>query len=486
MIKKVIRYLIMKKGRISKFQYSLVIFIMLVSFFYLFFRQDTATNTRFSSKPNILLITVCSLRQDHLSCYGYQRNTSPNIDNLAKEAILYKNCHTPIPWTKPATIALMTGKYPSLVVTTKKELSLAGLLHSTGYLTCGVVGTNVARESAEADVDFDIFWDNRNLRWSKDQHTVQADTIVNQAIKILDKFQVEKQPVFLWLFFKDPHWPYIPPPAYKEKFLHDFRYKQDSQELVINKDYNNSIGGIGEARLLGFNGEFVTDKAYYVSRYDSEIFFMDEQIGRIIEYLKQKEDYENWIILLLSDHGENLGEDNYFFDHGYSISEGSARIPLIIKLPGQTKGVTVNDPVSICDIYPTIAGLLKLHISKQKNGLYGTDIVNRNYLTRYLNNKFRIIMLENAPLHQAERNKIIGCIWKSYKLIFNLTTNKKILYDISKGEIRLKNDIGQGKRILKKLSGILTRLFVKKNALSLVNIEKLKAIEELKSLGYLQ
>jgi arylsulfatase A-like enzyme len=138
------------------------------------------------TKPNILLLTVCSLRQDHLGYYGYSRNSSPTIDKLAGISTCFKNCYTNIPWTKPSVSALMTGKYPGTIKNDGEEISLVSLLNSTGYKTCGIVGTNVVRDSVKMNLGFSSFFDNYNLKTSKDSHTVQADTVVNKAIEWLE------------------------------------------------------------------------------------------------------------------------------------------------------------------------------------------------------------------------------------------------------------------------------------------------------------
>jgi len=272
----------------------------------------------------------------------------------------------------------------------------------------------------------------------------------------------------------------MPPQGFREKFLHDLLYEQQIQKLVINDNYNNSIGGIGEARLRNTNGDFITDKAYYIAQYDAEILFMDNQIGRIVEYLKQRGDYDDWVIILLSDHGESLGEDNYFFDHGYKLTEGTTRIPLIIKLPRHKKREVTNAPVSICDLYPTIIKLAGVHENMSKNNIYGINILNQDRLGQNRYNSARIIMLENDPGHEAEHMNLVGCIWKSYKLIYNITTNEKTLYDISKEESRLGNYEPTEQKIIVRMSKFIASFFNNSNNISTVSRD------ELKSLGYLQ
>jgi len=430
-----------------------------------------------ANKPNILLITICSLRQDHLGCYGYRRNTSPNIDALANTSNIFKNCHTPIPWTKPSVIALLTGKYPLPGVLVENQPALSKRLHSAGYLNLAIVGTEVVREVAKADVGFDIFLDNSSLKTSKDKHTVQADTIVNEAQALLDKHQNSNQPVFLWLFFKDPHWPYMPPPGYGDKFINDDLYASQRQELFVNEHFHNSIGGIGEARLSKSKARFFTDKAYYISQYDAEIRYLDSEIGRIITYLKENRHYDDWVIVLLSDHGESLGEDNYFFDHGYKLSEATTKIPLIIKLPRQTKKRVVNYSVSICDLYPTLMKLAGLDRNLSKDNPGGENILSKNTYR-----KDRAILLENAPEFEDTKEKLEGCIWKPYKLIHNIATEEKTLYNISKGEERLADKDGLNLRVTETMNGFITSFF-KSNKTH--KIDSSGNLEALKSLGYL-
>jgi len=453
----------------QKIIFFIIIFFVLFSSiaYFRYFRQ--AGDKQSVNKPNILLVTVCSLRQDHLGCYGYQRNTSPNIDNLAKTATIFKNSYTHIPWTKPGTIALLTGRYPSPEVKVENNIALPSLLHSKGYFTCGIIGTNIVRDGANADIGFDIFLDHRNLTTSKDYNTVQADTIVDRALEILNNIKPGKQPVFLWLFFKDPHWPYLPPFSYREKFVNDLLYEREHQELNISAVRSNSIGGIGEARLMGKDGAFITDKAYYIAQYDSEILYMDSQFGRVVEYLKQKSNYEDWVVIVSSDHGESMTEDNCFFDHGYKLTEGLVRIPLIVKFPRQSKGDVVKRLGSICDVYSTILSLAGIYKDRQKD---------KSSAVRWHSD--RVIMLENNPGIEIGNTKLFGLVWRSYKLIYDFTTNEKMLYDVSGGEARIKEPERSHKAKIDKMSKLINAFIYQADK------EYFPGREELRSLGYLQ
>lgn len=431
------------------------------------------------TKPNILLVTVCSLRQDHLGCYGYSRNTSPAIDKFARGSVCFKNCYTHIPWTKPSVLALMTGKYPGRAKTGIKETSLVSFLDSMGYITYGIVGTNMARDAAKMNLGFESFFDNYNLKISKDIHTVQADTIVDKAIELLEVPLPKKTPIFLWLFFKDPHWPYMPPTSYKEKFLHDPLYSEQLQQLVINKDYNNSIGGIGEARLKDNAGQLITNRAYYIAQYDAEICFLDSQINRIFEYLQRHSNFDNWLIVLLADHGESLGEDNYYFDHGYFLSEGLIKIPLFMKLPLQTKQKIRYDLASICDIFPTIAALVGMPTRDLLTmNLFGKSLFSKEtWLTRQYQ---RRIMIENSNTHESGNIKLLGCIELPYKFIHIVAEKADKLYDISKQEVLITNYNKQQYIIKDRIKKYITDFWISLDKAFQTNKE------ELKSLGYLQ
>lgn len=428
-------------------------------------------------KPNILLITVCSLRQDHLGYYGYSRLTTPNIDKLAQISTLFTNCYTHIPWTIPAIKALMTGNYPLPSLNAGKETTLAEILRSIGYVSFGVVGTFV--DVSDFNTGFNGFWGPRNLETSKDMNTVRADVIANKAIEILASKEIKDIPIFLWVFFKDPHWPYLPPEPYRELFLNDSLYYNQFQQLKINDNFHDSLGGIGEARLKDADNRFITNRAYYISQYDAEIFYLDINIGKILKYIKTTGHFNDWLIILVSDHGESLGEDEYFFDHGYEISEGSVKVPLIIKFPEQNKGVLRDEFVSICDIYHTIVDLSGFKKFVIPSNSYGKSLLSKNNWVKIFKKRNRVIMLNNSPDLEKEKEKLFGCIWNRYKLIWNMMNNGKKLYSLNGREILIERYNRSQKQLIGKMSRFIMNFFSRKD-------EVQSSIEELRSLGYVQ
>jgi hypothetical protein len=271
----------------------------------------------------------------------------------------------------------------------------------------------------------------------------------------------------------------MPPPSYRDKFLDDSLYSKQSQNLIINNDYNNSIGGIGEARLRDGAGKLITNRAYYIAQYDAEICFFDSQINKILEYLQRHSNFDDWLIVLLADHGESLGEDEYYFDHGYFLSEGLIKIPLLIKLPRQKKQKIENDIASICDILPTIAALVGIpkHDLLTMN-LYGKNLFGdkiwwpREYQRR--------IMIENLDAYESGNIKLLGCINLPYKLIHIVSKKADKLYNISKQEVLIANYNKQQLIVKERIKKYIIDFWTSLDKTFQTNKE------ELRSLGYLQ
>lgn len=431
-----------------------------------------------SIRPNILLITVCSLRQDHLSCYGYPRLTTPNIDKLVKFSTVFTNCYTPVPWTIPSIEALMTGTYPFSSLGLTKKTSLIKLLRSSDYAMSGIVGTFV--ENSDFNCGFDRFFGPRNLKTNKDINTVSADVISHKAIEILASSGTNKRnPIFLWVFFKDPHWPYLPAGQYRERFLNDQLYYNNAELLKINEDFHDSIGGIGEARLEGADGKFVTNKAYYIAQYDAEILFADKYIGEILDYIKNSGHFEDWVIILSADHGESLGEDNYFFDHGYKLSECLVKIPLIIKFPGQDKKILISETVSIRDIYSIIVDLLGLKDPAGMINKTNNEVLYKR-LSEWLSNRKNLpVMIGNSPYHERKREILLGCVWNNYKLIWDRSNNRKNFYSLSGKERLIGKCTVSCQAIIDRYSKLINDFFGTKDT------NRTDDIEKIRSLGYL-
>ena len=300
--------------------------------------------------PNVILIVVDALRPDHMSCYGYQRNTTPNIDRLAREATFFNQAVVVFPRTTPSAVSILTGLYPhthgtrSLYINgdsyeLPENLNLAEVLLNKNYRTAAFLNQNLLHRNSGIQQGFSTYLN------------VESDLdVTRQAISWLEKERGDRRPFSLFLWYLSPHWPYNPSQEDLDLFAPSPKY--DLRELFLRgKDPNQRCF----SRL--YNKEEVE---LLISAYDAEIHQADNAIGVLLDYLREEGIYQNSLIIVTSDHGESLGEHEYYFDHGEYYYDTDARVPLLVKRPGQDKQEIVPFQVRNIDIFPTILSVLKL------------------------------------------------------------------------------------------------------------------------------
>src|SRR6266850_2550435 len=278
-------------------------------------------------RPDVLLITVDTLRADRVGSYGAKNIATPAMDSLARDGFLFERAIAQVPLTVPSHDAIMTGTYPfqnGVQDFTSAPLSptfqtLAQALERNGYDTGAIVSAFVLDRSWGLARGFKFYYDAfpASTFQQRDIGLVdrRAGESVDQALQWLSK--PRQKPSFLWLHLYDPHSPYDPP----EPFRSQYRGRQ----------------------------------------YDGEVAYVDSQLGRLFRRLKQTSRYDNSLIVLLSDHGESLGEHGEK-EHGFFLYRSTTHVPLIVKLPAG-KRVSENDkritrPVETIAVAPTIVELL--------------------------------------------------------------------------------------------------------------------------------
>jgi arylsulfatase A-like enzyme len=303
-------------------------------------------------RPNIILIVVDTLRADHLSCYGYHRNTTPNIDQLASNSVLFKNAIATAPWTLPSIASIMTSQYPSVLGVNENITAidnrfpmLAEKLKELDYTTCGIVSHVLVAANLGFGKGFDYYSDKDFINHKE---TSSAE-ITNKAASFLQKDQ--QKPFFLFLHYFDPHYYYLLHekynyyPSYTGKIrsghpiLDLWRMRQKLSEDDIN---------------------------YLVALYDSEISFTDQYIGQLLSMLKKQNCFDNSIIIITADHGEEFMERGWI-GHTITLHQELIRVPLIIKFPDKASQI-VDHPISLIDIVPTIYDKLGLQIPYSFDG----------------------------------------------------------------------------------------------------------------------
>ena len=331
--------------------------------------------------PNLLLITVDTLRADHLSSYGYRLPTSPNLDRLAASGVRFADATVPWPKTWPATASMLTGKYPSTTGVRlhprrplpAEHVTLAEALAGAGY----EAGAVVANVNVSAKFGFDQGFEPFLEAWSdglaeatgsgefghdpgKVKEFAGADVVTTKALEVLDGFDAS-QPFFLWLHYIDPHGPYRPPAAYRDLWADAYPvHAVEIDELPVYQ------------RASDAHGTPIEDLSYYIANYDREIRFFDDQLARLLRELEKRSLRKNTLIVLTSDHGESLDDDGYYLEHGAAPYQPTAGVPLLVVFPGRVPaGRVVTTPVGLVDLLPTIMELLEVPAPPQQ----GTSLV---------------------------------------------------------------------------------------------------------------
>jgi arylsulfatase A-like enzyme len=297
-------------------------------------------------KPNILLVTIDTLRRDRLGCYGYLPDTTPFIDRLAKEGLVFKNVITPLPLTCPSHASILTSLHPLThqLIRNGARLDLrietiAEVLKKNGYHTIGAVGAKHLSSQYDFSQGFDSFsddWDPEIIDWKgrvknftrKEQRIAKSvnQSLIKQVEDYLDKYR--NKPLFIWVHYFDPHAPYI-----------------DREDIVLNKRKND-----------------------VVKRYDKEIRYTNDYIEKLYHFLEEKGLTGRMITCITADHGEQFGDHGFSAQH-YDVYSETTFVPLIFhgyKIPNNK---TVEDYISTMDIGITLLELVNLNFEKPVDGV---------------------------------------------------------------------------------------------------------------------
>ncbi len=350
-----------------------------------------------TDKPNIILIIIDALRARNLGCYGYDKPTSPNIDEIAGKGVLFENAYCCINCTDPSLTSILTSRFPAShgllhhpPHLTQEEIDkvrhipfLQEILKKNGYRThavdwlggwrrrgydyySGIITTSkkpiigLQKLVAYTRLERPLFWLKARIPgWerigSSGKSYDAADAVTNQALNIIHE-QTGK-PFFLFLHYWDTHFPYVPPKGYRDKFYRGYDYD------VKGIDKANIGSKIGNPTYKQYVAEWLKvckDVKEVLCRYDGTVNFVDDQVGRLIEGLKKNGILDNTILIVTADHGESLLEHEIYFEH-HGLYEPNIQVPLIIVGPGVfSSGKRVSGFVQHIDLMPTILDLLNI------------------------------------------------------------------------------------------------------------------------------
>jgi arylsulfatase len=308
----------------------------------------------------LVLITIDTLRADRIGAYGWPRGTSPEIDALALESTLFETAVPTCSSTAPSLASLLTGSHRAThrvfgngwVLPGEAE-TLAEILKARGYRTVARManpGIDASTGFAQGFDDFVIPADlERNGPGMLEGGPLVAD--VERVVQGLGR-----EPFFLWIHFMDTHGPYFPPREVRERFPPaDYRWPGDPDALPIGAG-NFGLGMI--PRYQAVDDE--TSPASYRARYDAEVRYADDHVGAIVRSLRARGLWDSTLFVLTADHGESLGEHDYYFAHGWYVSDDELRVPLLVHGPGIPHGRRVRQTVSLVDVAPTALDFLGL------------------------------------------------------------------------------------------------------------------------------
>jgi arylsulfatase A-like enzyme len=304
-----------------------------------------------ATRPSIVLLVVDTLRADHLGAYGYARPTSPRIDALAARGAVFERALAPSSWTVPSVASLLTGEIPSRHGAGAKRSGgdfvrhegrkvfqvpdpglslLAEELRGAGYATAAVVANPFLSPALELDRGFDHYV------YLGD--APRAPAVLEEGLRWLDA--TETRPVFLYLHFFDPHMPYEAGPELAGRFTGplDTPFALPVERV---RDLRSRAGSMSEA-----------ERAFVVAAYDEEIAFVDREIGRLLDALDERGLLAGSLVVVTSDHGEELF-DHGGFEHGHTLYQELLHVPLVLAGPSIAPQ-RLEQPVSLVDLAPTL------------------------------------------------------------------------------------------------------------------------------------
>ena len=355
-------------------------------------------------RPNVLLLTVDTLRADRLGCYGEPSNAGPVLCSVADTGIRYVWAFSAAPSTAPAIASLHTSTYPSRHGVTQfastslpnMARTLAEEFRAAGYDTAAVVSNPVLGPSRNIGQGFDLY-DTEMTRTERNRAGFmerEAEATTDTAFRWLSG---ASEPWFLWVHYQDPHGPYEPPGAPRAA---DAAGAKRLPRLADHSGYR----GIPAYQLL--SGAFAPGT--YEARYLDEIAYLDAEIARLLERVDADERLP--AIAVSSDHGEAFGEDDYWFAHGHSVGVEQVRVPLLWRPPGGGRAAVVHAPVSTLDIAPTLLVAVGLPVPASFQGvvLPRTDDASDASRVLFLEHRMRAGVVAGAHYYARDRSVLHG------------------------------------------------------------------------------
>jgi choline-sulfatase len=326
---------------------------------------------------HVLLVTIDTLRADHMSLHGYPRATTPFLEQLASQSVVFDRAIVQWPKTGPSFASMWTGRYPQSTGLTHQAATrvpasytvLPELFQRLGYRTAAVVSNAVLARKLGWDHGFDEFhesWEASGSELSDDpfeyRRWVNAHRVNEIALPLLDRLASAPRS-FVWIHYSDPHAPYTLPEGVENPFVGD---AWDVGEAVVELPSPRGKA-IGDERSLRF----------YVRQYDANILVVDRAIAALVDHARSRGMLgTDDLLVVTADHGESLGEHGYHLAHGRLPYNTTAHVPLLFHAPGHLgSGRRIPDVVELTNLYPTLATLAAAPAAEVPTDLEGRSLL---------------------------------------------------------------------------------------------------------------
>ncbi len=458
-------------------------------------------------RPNVVLISVDTLRADALKCYGNEKTDTNNIDSVAAQGIRFQNAYSQAPWTLTSIGSFMTGLYPTVNGLNKPLLRLdsnretiAKAFRNAGYNTVAVATNGWNKQNFGMDLGFENYNYQGDAMWILSfNHSLwnrmfifistkifksnvmysaynpnEAKVVTDISIKKLEEYKDSN--FFMWIHYLDPHDPYTPPREYQKKFSKGYKGR-----------YMTSSG-----RVNGFRTGIMLeekDKAQIENLYLAEVEYTDREIGRIIDTLDRLNLGENTIVALIADHGEEFWEHNGV-THGHCLHWHQLHIPFILRWKGNIEPKVIEDRVALLDLKPTLLSLCGIQAGEIMQGFDLSSVIRNGDEDLKLKLKERDLYAE-ALIYFEEQKSVYD---DNYKYVYSEVTHKEELYDLKNDPLekmniiaseeelaqKYRDSVGEWRTVSENIAGTLP----KEDADSTSHLDE-ETLQQLRALGYI-
>jgi arylsulfatase A-like enzyme len=427
-------------------------------------------------RPNIVLLVIDTLRQDHVGCYGAPRDTTPAIDALAREGVRFAQAYSTAPWTSPSVASILSGQLPTghgltapLTGLAQDVETLAEMLRAEGYETAGVISNPHLKKHYFFDQGFE-HWHQREAQGHKN---ITTPGVTTQAIELVEGFSKSDRPFFLFVLYFDPHYDYKRHPQYG--FASD-------PGRITGKENIHELVKLSETMTE-------TEIGYVRDTYDEEIRFTSDGIGRLLRSLRQTGVYDNTAIAITADHGEEFLERGWI-GHCRTLYQELVHVPLVLRAPKSPGPRVVTTPVSLTSLVPTLRQIAGLAPNTERASAPSLEPLLAGQAPESWPPVFCEVDFtpvgkgESEPLKEAHKRALVQGRWK---VIQDDRTKKVELYDLAADPLE-KSDLAAAQpEIARELLALLERVHAaaQEGASAGPEIEVGdEEIETLRALGY--